>query len=91
MVHDTLRSAGGKLPQAICFLPPNGAAHLQQPWKKDRSKVAFNHMWALALMGKNHVAEDRGEEFVLYFILYKGMELLERLVDIPIAINRGEQ
>ena len=42
-------------------------------------------------MGKNHVAEDRGEEFVLYFILYKGMELLERLVDIPIAINRGEQ
>ncbi len=48
-------------------------------------------MQALALLGKNHTTEERGEEFVLFFILHKGMKLVERCLDIAIAINRGKQ
>ncbi len=91
MVHGTPCSAGGKLPQAICSFSLNGAAHLQQPCKKDESKVAYFCMQALALMGKYHVTEERGEEFVMFFVLCKGMELAEWWVDVTIVVNRDEQ
>ena len=76
---------------AVCSLSPKGTAHLQQPCKKDASKVAFYCMQALALLGKNHTTEERGEEFVLFFTSRKGMELAERGLDVAIAINRSKQ
>ncbi len=91
MEHGTLPSTGSKLPQANRSLPQNSALHLQQPCKKNASKVAFYCMHMSVLMGKNHVMEERGEGYILLFILCKGIELAERWVGTTIAVNRGDQ
>jgi hypothetical protein len=40
---------------------------------------------------KNHFTEERGEEFVSFFVLREGIKLAERWVDVAIAVNKGKQ